>query len=287
MRYRGSIGALALMAALSAMCAGAFAFDQSKYPDWKGQWSRVRFAGVAGQPSFDQTKSAGAGQQAPLTPEYQRIFEANLADQAAGGQGTDPTSTCLSPGMPRIMTAYEPMEIVITPETTHILMEHIHDSRRIYTDGRSWPQDIEPSFAGYSIGQWRDPDGAGRYTVLEVETRGFKGPRTYDAAGIPLHKDNQTVIQERFHLAKGSADLLDDEITIDDHALTRPWTVTKHYQRDPAQQRPVWRESVCAENNSHVQIGAQHYYLSADGELMPAKKDQPPPDLKFFGQAKK
>ena len=72
-----------------------FAFDQSKYPDWKGQWSRVWFPGVAGQPSFDQTKPWGAGQQAPLTPEYRAIFEANLADQAAGGQGTDLTSTCL------------------------------------------------------------------------------------------------------------------------------------------------------------------------------------------------
>src|SRR5258708_4203745 len=174
MRYRSSIGALALMAALSATCAGALAFDETKYPDWKGQWSRVRFPGVTGQPSFDQTKSAGAGQQAPLTPEYQAIFEANLKDQAAGGQGTDPTSTCLSPGMPRIMTPYEPMEFVVTPETTHILMQHIHDSRRIYTDGRSFPESIEPSFAGYSIGQWRDPDGSGRYTLLEVETRGFK-----------------------------------------------------------------------------------------------------------------
>ena len=117
------------------------AFDQAKYPDLKGQWSRMRFPGVAGQPSFDQTKSAGDGQQAPLTPEYQLIFEENLKDQAAGGQGIDPTSTCLSPGMPRIMTAYEPMEFVITPETTHILMEHIHDSRRIYTDGRSFPEE--------------------------------------------------------------------------------------------------------------------------------------------------
>ena len=286
MRYRGSIGALALTAALSAICAGAFAFDQSKYPDWKGQWSRVRFPGVTGQPSFDQTKSAGAGQEAPLTPEYQRIFEANLADQAAGGQGTDPTSTCLSPGMPRIMTAYEPMEIVITPQTTHILMEHIHDSRRIYTDGRSFPREIEPSFAGYSIGRWRDEEGGGRYTVLEVETRGFKGPRTYDAAGLPLHKDNQTVITERFHLVKGNQDLLDDEITVNDHALTRPWIVTKHYRREPAA-RPVWRESVCAEGNTHVEIGGEHYYLSADGLLMPAKKDQRPPDLRFFNQTRK
>jgi hypothetical protein len=286
MRYRISIGALALVAALSATCAGSFAFDETKFPDWKGQWSRVRFPGVSGQPSFDQTKSAGAGQQAPLTPEYQAIFEANLKDQAEGGQGIDPTATCLAPGMPRIMTAYEPMEIIITPDTTHILMEHIHDSRRIYTDGRSWPQDIEPSFAGYSIGQWRDQDGTGRYTVLEVETRGFKGPRTYDAAGIPLHKDNQTVIQERIHLVKDSKDLLDDEITVNDHALTRPWTVTKHYKREPAA-RPVWRESVCAESNSHVKIGTQDYYLSADGLLMPAKKDQQPPDLKFFNPVRK
>jgi hypothetical protein len=43
----------------------------------------------------------------------------------------------------------------------------------------------------------------------------------------------------------------------------------------------------CAENNSHVEIGGEHYYLSADGQLMPAKKDQRPPDLKFFNQTKK
>jgi hypothetical protein len=32
-------------------------------------------------------------------------------------------------------------------------MDHIHDSRRIFTDGRQWPKEIEPSFAGYSIGR--------------------------------------------------------------------------------------------------------------------------------------
>ena len=73
--------------------------------------------GVAGQPAYDQTKVQGRAQQAPLTPEYQAVFEASLADQALGGQGNDPTYTCISPGMPRIMTVYEPMEIVITPET--------------------------------------------------------------------------------------------------------------------------------------------------------------------------
>jgi hypothetical protein len=75
-------------------------------------------------------------------------------------------------------------------------------------------------------------------------------------------------------------------MTVIDHALTRPWVVTKNYRRDP-DPRPFWREYVCAENNSHVQLGKEVYYLSADGLLMPAKKDQPPPDLRYFNQSRK
>jgi hypothetical protein len=44
---------------------------------------------------------------------------------------------------------------------------------------------------------------------------------------------------------------------------------------------------VCAENNPHVQIGNEVYYLSAGGLLMPAKKDQAPPDLRYFNQGRK
>jgi hypothetical protein len=76
--------------------------------------------------------------------------------------------------MPRVMNAYGPFEIVVTPNTTHVLMDHIHDSRRIFTDGREGPQDIEPSFSGYSIGTWVDEKGDGRHDVLIAETRGLK-----------------------------------------------------------------------------------------------------------------
>ena len=61
--------------------------------------------------------------------------------------------------------------------------------------------------------------------------------------------------------------------------------MTKHYKREATAQ-PHWRESVCAENNSHVQIEGEDYYLSADRELMPAKKDQKAPDLKYFNTKK-
>ena len=104
---------------------------------------------------------------APLTPEYQAIYEANLKDQEAGGHGDTPTVTCLPPGMPRQMNVYEPMQIVITPQMVHILIEHVHDSRRIYTDGRDWPKEMEPMFSGYSIGKWIDADGDGRYDTLD------------------------------------------------------------------------------------------------------------------------
>jgi hypothetical protein len=114
MLYRISIGAIALTAALCATIAGTQAWDDSKYPDLKGQW--VRAEGAAGQGRYDPTKPPGRGQEPPLTAEYQAIYEANLKDQAEGGQGVDPTYRCLSPGMPRIMHAYSPLEIVVTPE---------------------------------------------------------------------------------------------------------------------------------------------------------------------------
>ena len=144
----GTLGAVTLAAALSMTSGAVRAFDESKYPDWKGQWVRTE----TGTPRYDPSKPSGKGQQAPLIPEYQALLEASLKDQAEGGQGMDPTYTCLAPGMPRVMNNYEGIEFVITPNTTHMLMEHIHDSRRVFTDGRPWPKDIDPTFAGYSIG---------------------------------------------------------------------------------------------------------------------------------------
>jgi hypothetical protein len=263
-----------LAAALLATLSAARAFDESIYPDWKGSWSRI------GAPRWDASKPELA-QEPPLTAEYQAVFAASRADIATGGQGSDPTYTCLAPGMPRSMIVYHAMEIVITPATVYILIDHIHDSRRIFTDGRDWPEEIEPSFAGYAIGRWIDSKADGRHDVLEVETRNFKGPRTFDSTSIPLHRDNQTIVRERIHLDPADRGFLVDEITVIDHALTHPWTVNKRYRRDPAE-RPSWIESVCAENNNHVEIGKQGYMLSADGLVMPAKKDQPPPDLRYF-----
>src|SRR5262249_47397285 len=284
MGYRSLIGAAALATALLAP-PSAQAFDESKYPDLKGQWRRTNTGNPLriGLP-WDESKPVGLGQEAPLTPEYQAIYEANLADQAKGGQGIDPTYTCLSPGMPRVMIAYAPMEVVVTPETTYVLMEHIHDNRRIHTDGRPFPNnmDEDPQFSGYSIGKWLDEDNDGRYDVLEVETRGMKGPRVFDASGIPLHSDNKTIVKERIYLDQANPTLLHDDSTTISNALTRTWVVKKTERRAVTDKTFWWGEDVCGEGNAHVGIRKENYFLSAHGLLMPAKKGQPPPDLRYF-----
>jgi hypothetical protein len=211
-------GHLSFVAALAVPLLtpiAAQAFDDAKYPDWKGEWRRVAVpAGKYPGVQFDPHKPAGPWQEAPLTPEYQRIFETNLADQAEGGQAGDPTFKCLSPGMPRVMGPYGAMEIVVMPETTYVLIDHIRDSRRIHTDGRDFPaaeMANDPLFTGYSVGRWVD------------ETK-----------------------------------------------------------------EPIWwKENVCTENNVHVDIRNEVYFLSGDGLLMPSKKGQAPPDLRYFNRPNK
>jgi hypothetical protein len=287
-RYLFFAGALLVeSAAVAIPAASAQVVDYSRYPDFKGQWERFVVRGVFGQPSFDQTRPWGKGQQAPLTPEYQAIHEASLADQAAGGLGGDVDHTrCGAEGMPFMMVAFRPLEFVITPETTYIIIADYDPLRRVFTDGRDWPKYIEPTFGGYSIGKWIDENGGGRYDVLEVETRGFKGPREFDATGLPMHEDNQSIFKERIYLDKADRNILHDEITVIDHALTRPWTVDKRYTRN-LDLRPECFESICAEYNAQVFVGNQHYYLSADGFLMPTRPDQPPPDTRYFKKTPK
>ena len=134
---------------------------------------------------------------------------------------------------------------------------------------------------GYSIGKWVDSTGAGRYDTLEIETRLLKGPRSYDATGLPLHEDNKTIVKERIFLDKTNPNVMLNEITTFDNALTRPWVVVKRYNRVD---KPLFLEAICAEGNQHLRIGKENYMVSADGHLMPAKKNQTPPDLRYFKQ---
>ena len=126
MRYGKSAGALVLSATLSVLSIAvtAKADAAKKYPDWNTLWDRGSPPGV-----WDPSKPAGPGQQAPLTAEYQKVYEENLVKMKSGAN-YDIKETCGPVGMPRLMTAYEPIEIVITPKVVYMLAESASPIRR-------------------------------------------------------------------------------------------------------------------------------------------------------------
>jgi hypothetical protein len=279
-----SVSCASALAAIVLSSALAAADEAKKYPDWDGLWNRGSPVGT-----WDPTKPGGLGQQAPLTPEYQKVLEANLAKGKAGIQ-FDIKGTCGPVGMPRVMMMYEPMEIVIKPKVTYMLIESMSPIRRIYTDGRQFPnpEESDAAFVGYSVGKWLDTDNDGTYDTLEIETRNMRGPRLFDSVGTPLSKDNDTVVKEKIYLDKSNPDVLWNEITTEDGALTRPWTVKRFYKRE---HHPIYEEYSCTEDNRWVAIGGELYLADSEGYLMPIQKGQSAPDLKYlqkyFPQAKK
>lgn len=256
----GGVPALAADAAIPA------------YPQWDGQWARI------GGPNFDPDKPIGRGQKAPLNEATQKFFDEIAENRDSGGLANSLSVTCIPNGMPRVMIDYETADIIITPKTTYMWFAFSNELRRIYTDDRKQPEKIAPSFEGYSIGQWKSSTG-GAYDTLVVETRGFAGPRNYDGSGLPLDRDNQSVVRETITSDKSDPNVIHDEITVEDHALSQPWTVRRGYKRV---KKIVWTENLCALDTSYAILGDENYFISADGYLMPARKGQKPPDLKNF-----
>lgn len=258
------VATLALTLAALPSVAQQQSADSASYPDWSGQWHRI---GSLTWPPEGYDKAGPP----PLTEEYQRIWERYTQLQEEGIPAGDPPATCLPPGMPRVMKMSFPMEIIITPATTYIYAEWSSQLRRVYTDGRDWPGYILPSFNGYSIGAWHDENEDGVYDMLSIETRAIKGPRSFDSRGVPLHENEQTVVMEEIRLV--DEETLENRITTIDDALTRPWTINQRYSRQT--EDVIWAEYVCAENNRHLLLGGEWYFVDDDGSLQPTRAGQP------------
>lgn len=244
------------------------------YPDWSGQWNRA--SGSLNWPSEGYEEYGPP----PLTDEYMAIWQGYTAAQAAGILAGDATASCLPQGMPRIMKMVYPMEIIVTPETTYIHAEWNNQFRRVYTDSRNWPAYMLPAFNGYSIGEWHDENDDGIFDMLAIETRALKGPRSYDSTAVPLHPNNQTIVLEEIRLTDDM--IMKNTITTIDDALTGPWTVNQVYERQL--EDIIWTEYSCAENNRHLKLGDEWYFINADGTLAPTREGQPGliPDTESF-----
>lgn len=131
-----------------------------------------------------------------------------------------------------------PIEILEAPGRIVIKPENVALPRRIYTDGRGHPDDLEPSWMGHSIGRW---DGE----MLVVDTVGTNGlTRAMNGVGSNaavsaddrnprLPASDQLHLVERLRLV-ADGEILEDAITITDpKTYTSPFTVRHYWQRRP------------------------------------------------------
>ncbi|HEY7333910.1 MAG TPA: hypothetical protein VH639_03430 [Bryobacteraceae bacterium] len=124
---------------------------------------------------------------------------------------------CLPPGPKAGISGLGlPMKIVQTPNLVVVLYEYETIFRQIFTDGRTLPEDPNPTWMGYSVGRW---DG----DTLVVTTAGYNDRTTLDLGGHP-HTE-ALLLTERFH--RRDTGHIDIQVTLDDpKAYTRPWNLS-------------------------------------------------------------
>jgi hypothetical protein len=205
----------------------------------------------------------------PLKPEYLGAWQAQQkAAKEADARG-QPLYTdyvkCLPDGMPTMMLAMFPMEVLQTPGQVTIVQEAYNQVRRIYLNEKQIPiEDAEPGYWGHSVGHWKGD-------TLLVDTVGIKEKVRF--RGVP-HSD-QMRIHERIRLL--TPDFFEDEITIEDPVyLTGPWTFAYAYKRLPHYKM---LEYVCDSNREYKdpETGGTRLRLLNDpaGQQRPAQSSPP------------
>lgn len=207
--------------------------------DIGGTWERYpsAFTGLGS----DTEAPAGPETPAdpPLKPEYLEPWQELRAEIEAATERGEPVATnytaCVGDGMPAMMMAMFPMEVLDTGDQITVIQEAYNQVRRIYLDEElPAPEDAEPRFAGHSAAHWEGD-------TLVVDTVGVKPYVEY--RNVP-HSANMRIV-ERISLLD-NRDYMKNEVTvIDPEYLTEPWSWTFMYKRWPGYQM---QEYVCEEN---------------------------------------
>ncbi len=214
-------------------------------PDLSGTWENIG-RGPGQQPkqelSLDEKPHAtfanvGAGFKDGLP--FQPWARDLRAERMARNSADNPDVWCLPMGNMQFNVHPFPRKLVQTPGLLIIMYETHQGLRQVFLDGRTIPDDPNPTFFGYSVGHW---DG----DTLVVETSGFKDGQWLDIQGSPLTDVGRTI--ERF--TRTSTGQLEIEVTFEDKkAYTRPFTVRLTQRLMPDDE--IF-EMVCLENNQSI-----------------------------------
>ena len=211
---------------------------QTAQLDIEGAWERYgMFFGPRGNAAPPPNVPPPA-MPPPLKPQYRAEWQAAVQRAREADAKGQPLATgytsCLPDGMPAMMAAMFPLEILVSKGRVTIIEEAFNQVRRIVMDQPQKPLDeVEPGFFGHSVGRWEGD-------TLVIDTIGIKDNVRYQ--NTP--HSPQMRISERIKLV--SPDILWDEITIEDPVtLERPWVVTYAYKRMP---NYTLLEYVCEDN---------------------------------------
>lgn len=203
----------------------------------KGAWNPRVVANLAGAGTQAASRSpVEKPVDVPFLPWAKAYYDKNVAELSKD----DPEAQCLPPGIPRMNATPFPFQIYQLPDRLIFIYEGgTHIWRVVYTDGRSHPKDLNPTFMGDSVGHW---DG----DTMVVDVVGFNDRTWLDQDGHP-HTDALHIIERYTRLDELN---MRYEVKIEDpKAYSKPWTTSYLIPWAPGAEL---LEYICNENNTDL-----------------------------------
>lgn len=214
-------------AAAIAAFGMAFGFAPSAYAapgfDMNGVWERYPNPVSTDDEVFGDLKAPDGGPdlREPYASQWKALLAKREAASKAGKPLVDDSTKCRPEGMPLIMGAIFPIEILQTPGRVTVLGEFLTQTRRIFLDApMPTADDYAPSYYGFSTGRW---DG----DTLVVTTKHVRP----DVQFFEIPHSEAMTITERFRQL--TPDTIENKVEIDDPAyLKQPYRFTFGYKRN-------------------------------------------------------
>jgi hypothetical protein len=230
----------------------------------KGEFGRALLTGVTDPATPQRQTSLVVDPPTGLLPELTAEAKRRAVQMGSSWAlpGEDPVyedpldfdywDNCRSRGMPSSMMPYRyngGFRIMQAPGVVVFDLEMIHDSRIIFTDGRSPLPPAHKQYMGESRGRWEG-------NTLVIETANYKeGPPMINLAVVGSPAGNRFPVSDKMKTTERITRLNDEmwlyEIRTEDPViLSRPFTVRYPMRNDP---RYEWWEYGCHEGNTIVQ----------------------------------
>ena len=217
--------------------------DIGKLPDWSGVWT----------PNISDQDRKAKTDMPPWNPKAMEQVNWMLAEEKAG-RPPPIFVNCLPEAMPGwMLVSHNSMEVLMTPGRVTMLGESDGNRlRRVYTDGRPHPKDVEETFHGHSIGRWEGD-------TLVIDTVGVLPQAwlaTAEHLGVPNNGDLH--VAERIRV---EGNYMRDEMTITaPNVLTKPWKTVRSYVRTRNRGHEI-TEGQCIQGNFAPKTDANGFQI--------------------------